>query len=65
MYIKHLCLYVIRWTRAHELLVQQKIRKDLLAMTVRESEAKLRSENMHPNICIHVFFFYLFKRLKG
>ncbi|XP_076000422.1 cytosolic 5'-nucleotidase 3-like [Genypterus blacodes] len=35
-------LMVEWWTKAHELLVQQKIKKDLLAMTVRESEAKLR-----------------------
>ncbi|NXM03947.1 5NT3B nucleotidase, partial [Tyrannus savana] len=30
------------WTRAHELLVQQKIRKDDIAQIVRESEAMLR-----------------------
>uniref|UniRef100_A0A8C9ZZG0 5'-nucleotidase, cytosolic IIIB n=1 Tax=Sander lucioperca TaxID=283035 RepID=A0A8C9ZZG0_SANLU len=30
------------WTKAHELLVQQKIRKDLLAMVVQESDAMLR-----------------------
>uniref|UniRef100_A0A7N6A5H8 5'-nucleotidase n=1 Tax=Anabas testudineus TaxID=64144 RepID=A0A7N6A5H8_ANATE len=35
-------LMVDWWTKAHELLVQQKIRKDLLAMVVRESNAMLR-----------------------
>ncbi|XP_054615882.1 cytosolic 5'-nucleotidase 3-like [Dunckerocampus dactyliophorus] len=35
-------LMVEWWTKAHELLVQQKIRKDLLAMVVRESDAMLR-----------------------
>ncbi|XP_040919448.1 cytosolic 5'-nucleotidase 3-like [Toxotes jaculatrix] len=35
-------LMVDWWTKAHELLVQQKIRKDLLAMVVRESDAMLR-----------------------
>ncbi|KAI3359541.1 hypothetical protein L3Q82_013941 [Scortum barcoo] len=35
-------LMVEWWTRAHELLVQQEIRKDLLAMVVRESDAMLR-----------------------
>lgn len=37
-----------RWTKAHELLVQQEIRKDLLGVAVRESEAMLRSENLLP-----------------
>ncbi|NWT04394.1 5NT3B nucleotidase, partial [Mionectes macconnelli] len=35
-------LMVEWWTRAHELLVQQKIRKDDIAQIVRESEAMLR-----------------------
>ncbi|KAM9843016.1 cytosolic 5'-nucleotidase 3-like [Aulostomus maculatus] len=35
-------LMVEWWTKAHELLVQQKIRKDLLATVVRESDAMLR-----------------------
>ncbi len=37
-----------RWTRAHELLVQQEIKKDQLAMAVRESDAMLRSEKLLP-----------------
>ncbi|KAM3863935.1 cytosolic 5'-nucleotidase 3-like [Diretmus argenteus] len=35
-------LMVEWWTKAHELLVQQKIQKDQLAMVVRESDAMLR-----------------------
>ncbi|KAM6913678.1 cytosolic 5'-nucleotidase 3-like [Lycodopsis pacificus] len=35
-------LMVEWWTKAHELLVQQKIKKDLLAIAVRESDAMLR-----------------------
>ncbi|XP_026180348.1 cytosolic 5'-nucleotidase 3 isoform X1 [Mastacembelus armatus] len=35
-------LMVEWWTKAHELLVEQKIRKDLLATAVRESDAMLR-----------------------
>lgn len=35
-------LMVEWWTRAHELLVQQKIRKDLLEVVVQESDAMLR-----------------------
>ncbi|KAL1255511.1 hypothetical protein QQF64_013572, partial [Cirrhinus molitorella] len=35
-------LMVEWWTKAHELLVQQKISKDHLALAVRESEAMLR-----------------------
>ncbi|XP_023258960.1 7-methylguanosine phosphate-specific 5'-nucleotidase [Seriola lalandi dorsalis] len=35
-------LMVEWWTKAHELLVQQKIRKDLLAKVVQESDAMLR-----------------------
>ncbi|XP_068434071.1 cytosolic 5'-nucleotidase 3-like [Clinocottus analis] len=35
-------LMVEWWTKAHEILVQQKIRKDLLAIVVRESDAMLR-----------------------
>ncbi|XP_031723674.1 cytosolic 5'-nucleotidase 3 isoform X1 [Anarrhichthys ocellatus] len=35
-------LMVEWWTKAHELLVQQEIKKDLLAIAVRESNAMLR-----------------------
>lgn len=35
-------LMVEWWTRAHELLVQQKIRKDQLSLAVQESDAMLR-----------------------
>ncbi|KAL6103203.1 nt5c3b [Pungitius sinensis] len=35
-------LMVEWWTKAHEILVQQEIKKDQLAIVVRESEAKLR-----------------------
>jgi len=35
-------LMVEWWTKAHELLVQQRIKKDLLATVVRESDAMLR-----------------------
>ncbi|KAJ8377258.1 hypothetical protein AAFF_G00264860 [Aldrovandia affinis] len=35
-------LMVEWWTKAHALLVQQKIQKDLLALVVRESDARLR-----------------------
>ncbi|XP_037332909.1 cytosolic 5'-nucleotidase 3-like [Pungitius pungitius] len=35
-------LMVEWWTKAHEILVQQEIKKDQLAIAVRESEAKLR-----------------------
>uniref|UniRef100_A0A3Q4BY90 Uncharacterized protein n=1 Tax=Mola mola TaxID=94237 RepID=A0A3Q4BY90_MOLML len=35
-------LMVEWWTKAHELLLQQEIRKDLLAVVVKESEAMLR-----------------------
>uniref|UniRef100_A0A8C2ZTR9 5'-nucleotidase n=1 Tax=Cyclopterus lumpus TaxID=8103 RepID=A0A8C2ZTR9_CYCLU len=35
-------LMVEWWTKAHEILVQQEIRKDLLAIVVRESDAMLR-----------------------
>lgn len=35
-------LMVEWWTRAHELLVEQKIRKELVSVAVRESEAMLR-----------------------
>ncbi|XP_061761422.1 cytosolic 5'-nucleotidase 3-like [Nerophis ophidion] len=35
-------LMVEWWTKAHELLVQQKIRKELLAVVVRKSDAMLR-----------------------
>lgn len=35
-------LMVQWWTKAHELLVEQKIRKDLLAVVVKESDAMLR-----------------------
>lgn len=35
-------LMVEWWTKAHELLVEQKIKRDLLSVAVRESEAMLR-----------------------
>uniref|UniRef100_A0A3B4B070 5'-nucleotidase n=1 Tax=Periophthalmus magnuspinnatus TaxID=409849 RepID=A0A3B4B070_9GOBI len=35
-------LMVEWWTKAHELLIEQKIKKDALALAVRESEAMLR-----------------------
>ncbi|KAM3859948.1 7-methylguanosine phosphate-specific 5'-nucleotidase-like [Diretmus argenteus] len=35
-------LMVEWWTKVHELLIQQKIRKDMLAQTVKESSAMLR-----------------------
>ncbi|XP_054861159.1 cytosolic 5'-nucleotidase 3-like isoform X1 [Amphiprion ocellaris] len=38
-------LMVEWWTKAHELLVQQKIKKDMLEVAVRESEAMLREGN--------------------
>lgn len=34
-----------RWTKAHKLLVDQRIKKDMLAVVVRESEVMLRSED--------------------
>ncbi|XP_065147034.1 cytosolic 5'-nucleotidase 3-like isoform X1 [Paramisgurnus dabryanus] len=37
-------LMVEWWTKAHDLLVEQKIRKDDLTCVVRESEARLRDE---------------------
>lgn len=37
-------LMVEWWTKAHDLLVEQKIRKDDLTRAVRESEARLRDE---------------------
>ncbi|XP_055076059.2 cytosolic 5'-nucleotidase 3 [Misgurnus anguillicaudatus] len=37
-------LMVEWWTKAHDLLVEQKIRKDDLTRVVRESEARLRDE---------------------
>lgn len=40
MYLCH------RWTKAHDLLVEQKVRKDQLAEAVHESEARLRSEHL-------------------
>ncbi|NXK90169.1 5NT3B nucleotidase, partial [Formicarius rufipectus] len=48
-------LMVEWWTRAHELLVQQKIHKDDIAQIVRESEAMLRDgfkeffDQLHKN----------------
>ncbi|NXA09274.1 5NT3B nucleotidase, partial [Sapayoa aenigma] len=48
-------LMVEWWTRAHELLTQQKIRKDDIAQIVRESEAMLRDgfkeffDQLHKN----------------
>lgn len=31
-----------RWTKVHELLIEQRIRKDMLAQAVKESSAMLR-----------------------
>lgn len=36
------CASLYRWTKVHELLIQQRIRKDLLAQAVKESNAMLR-----------------------
>ncbi|XP_051991519.1 cytosolic 5'-nucleotidase 3-like isoform X2 [Xyrauchen texanus] len=55
-------LMVEWWTKAHELLVQQKIRKDNLAPAVRESEAMLREgyqqffDNLHQ-MCVPLLIF--------
>lgn len=38
-----------RWTKAHELLIRQAIRKDHLAVMVKESEAMLRWEDFPKN----------------
>lgn len=35
-----------RWTKAHELLIQQAIKKDHLATMVKESDAMLRWEDV-------------------
>nr|XP_020463079.1 7-methylguanosine phosphate-specific 5'-nucleotidase isoform X2 [Monopterus albus] len=47
-------LMVDWWTKAHELLIQQKIRKDLLAMVVQESDVMLREG-------FQVFFDHLYE----
>lgn len=39
-----LCVALHRWTKVHELLIEQRIRKDMLAQAVRESSTMLRSE---------------------
>ncbi|KAM3598712.1 uncharacterized protein V6R79_021644 [Siganus canaliculatus] len=55
-------LMVEWWTKAHELLVQQKIKRDLLAVAVGESEAKLRDgyqlffDHLHKH-CIPLLIF--------
>ncbi|KAM9746182.1 cytosolic 5'-nucleotidase 3-like [Menidia menidia] len=55
-------LMVEWWTKAHELLVAQRIRKDLLATAVHESEAKLRDgfklffDHLHKH-CIPLLIF--------
>lgn len=48
-------LMVEWWTRAHELLVEQKIKKDLLAVAVKESEARLRDgyKLFFDHLCWH------------
>lgn len=38
-----------RWTKAHDLLIQQAIRKDQLAIMVNESDAMLRWEDFPKN----------------
>lgn len=48
--MNHMCLPSHRWTKAHDLLVEQKIRKDRLATAVKESDAMLRWENLLKNI---------------
>jgi len=46
--VEFLCVAVSsRWTRAHELLVQQKIRKDQLSLAVQESDAMLRYQDKY------------------
>ncbi|CAL8272940.1 unnamed protein product [Lota lota] len=46
-------LMVEWWTRAHELMVQQKIRKDQLALAVQESDAMLRDGYQQFFDCLH------------
>lgn len=36
------CSAFYRWTKVHDLLIQQRIRKDMLAQAVKESDAMLR-----------------------
>ncbi|KAG7227943.1 hypothetical protein INR49_013737 [Caranx melampygus] len=49
------------WTKVHDLLIQQKIRKDMLAQAVKESDAMLRiTENLSAQIimgsvCVNFF----------
>lgn len=38
-----------RWTKAHDLLIQQAIKKDHLAVMVKESDAMLRWEDFPKN----------------
>ncbi|KAI1230311.1 hypothetical protein IHE44_0010277 [Lamprotornis superbus] len=47
-------LMVEWWTKAHELLVQQKIHKDDIAQIVRESEAMLRFHPQHKNVVLEL-----------
>lgn len=43
MKILHLlCAALHRWTKVHELLIEQRIRKDMLSQAVKESSAMLR-----------------------
>lgn len=48
-----------RWTKAHELLIEQEIRKDHLAMMVNESDAMLRWENFLKHIYAVEFWHHL------
>lgn len=41
-----LCVVLHRWTKVHELLIEQRIRKDMLAQAVRESSTMLRSDSI-------------------
>ena len=41
-----------RWTKVHELLIQQRIRKDMLAQAVKESRAMLR----YPQLDFDAFY---------
>ncbi|KAF3846019.1 hypothetical protein F7725_003097 [Dissostichus mawsoni] len=45
-------LMVEWWTKAHKILVQQKIRKDLLATAVRDSDAMLRATSSSSTTCM-------------
>ena len=43
------CAALDRWTKVHELLIQQRIRKDMLAQVVKESSAMLRYTELQSN----------------